>query len=318
MPAEEREHVEERLGVVAFFAVAGRHLARHRIGPVEREHRKAEAVAVAFAQLAVAVGFQQQGQVGELGHHVFPAEGAVEQHMQRSRGQPFLPADHVGDLHEVIVHHIGEVVGRHAVALKEHLIVEQVRLHAHLATDEVVQHDGVEFGDLEADHIGFARREATIDFFLRQDQGILQVEAGGAAVGERAAGGFQLFATGFQLLRRVERVVGVTALDQLQGILPVDGLAFALSVGRMGTIAETDPFVRFDAAPFEGFDDVFLGARDEALLVGILNAQNEIATFLLGKQVVIKGRPNPAHMQGPGRTRRKTNTGTAGHGVKVR
>ncbi len=44
-----------------------------------------------------------------------PAEGVVEEHMFRRRRNPLFGADHVGDLHEVVVDYVGEMVGGVAV-----------------------------------------------------------------------------------------------------------------------------------------------------------------------------------------------------------
>ena len=55
-----------------------------------------------------------------------PAEGAVEQNVLRRRGDPLLGADHVGDLHQVIVDDVGEMVGGEAVGLHQHLVVDVV------------------------------------------------------------------------------------------------------------------------------------------------------------------------------------------------
>ena len=57
---------------------------------------------------------------------LLPAHRFVERDVARRAGQPFLAADHVRDLHLVVVGHRGEVVGREAVPLQQHVVVEQL------------------------------------------------------------------------------------------------------------------------------------------------------------------------------------------------
>ena len=60
-------------------------------------------------------------------------------------------------------------------------------------------------------------------------------------------------------------------------------------------------FVGDDAAPLERFDDVLLGSGYETVRVGVLDAYDEVATSLLGIEVVIERGSHSSHMQGAGR-----------------
>ena len=51
-----------------------------------------------------------------------------------------------------------------------------------------------------------------------------------------------------------------------------------------------------DSQPFEGFDNVCLGSRYEALRVGVFDTEDHISVILLGKQIVIESGTNPANM----------------------
>ena len=81
VPAQKGQHVDDRFGIVAAFAIAAAEGAGLRVFPKKRKNGKAEPVAVAFAELAVAVGFKQKGQMGKGGHLVGPAEVAIQKHM---------------------------------------------------------------------------------------------------------------------------------------------------------------------------------------------------------------------------------------------
>ena len=54
----------------------------------------------------------------------FPVKALIEQDMLGCRAHPLIPTDHMGDLHQVIVNHVSEVVGGESVALQEDLIVD--------------------------------------------------------------------------------------------------------------------------------------------------------------------------------------------------
>ncbi len=47
-----------------------------------------------------------------------PAKSLVEQHVPGHAGQPLVGAHDVRDLHEMVVHHVGQVVGGVAVGFQ--------------------------------------------------------------------------------------------------------------------------------------------------------------------------------------------------------
>nr|GFC95469.1 hypothetical protein [Tanacetum cinerariifolium] len=123
------------------LVVAAAHggLAGFGIGaaPLQRKHREAEAVAVALAELARAIGLEQQRQVGKVRHRFLPAQIPVQQHVQRRGGQPLLAPNDVGDVHQVVVHDVGQVVGRHAIRLHQHLVIDGARMHHDPAANQI-------------------------------------------------------------------------------------------------------------------------------------------------------------------------------------
>ena len=66
-----------------------------------------------------------------------PPEGTVEFDMFRQRGEPFLCSDHVRYAHEMIVHHIGKMVGRKAVALEQYLVIDTRILKRDLSPEQI-------------------------------------------------------------------------------------------------------------------------------------------------------------------------------------
>ena len=120
-PAHRAEVVEQRLGQEAGVAVV-----------VERDR------VLALRDLRL-VGVAQQRHVHPLRR--LPAERLVELHVLGRRRQPLLGADHVRDLHQVIVDDVGEVVGREAVGLEQDLVVDLRVLELHLAAQAIDEHD---------------------------------------------------------------------------------------------------------------------------------------------------------------------------------
>ena len=76
-----------------------------------------------------------------------PAEGLVQQIVLGRGGQVLAAPDHMGDAHEVIVHHVGEVVGGQAVPLQQHLIVQSLVLHGDVTEGHIMEGGGALVGD---------------------------------------------------------------------------------------------------------------------------------------------------------------------------
>ena len=85
--------------------------------------------AVAFAQLGP-VGAEDDGQMTVFGGS--HAKGLVEEQVPGSAGKPLLGSQHMGYFHQVVIDHVGHVVGRKPVCLDEHEIAEFVRLERRL------------------------------------------------------------------------------------------------------------------------------------------------------------------------------------------
>ena len=283
------------------------HFSGLRILPGQREHREAQLVTVSLGEFSVADGLEQQGQVGEAGHGVGPAKGLIQKIMQRKGRQPFLSADNFGDLHQVVVHDVGQVVGGQFIGpFPQHFVVQGVGVHFHVAADEVVHLDDAVFRHLEANGPVRGLFQQALDFGLGQSEGIAQFLAGGGVVHEGVALGLGGGAALIEVVCAVKGVIGPAGGHQLLGILPIDGAALALAVRRVRMLLTgyfhhlavlVYAFVGNDPAPAQGFDDVGFGPRHKTVGVGVLDADDEISAFLLGIQVVIQCRTHTAHMQ---------------------
>ena len=95
-----------------------------------------------------------------------PAEGLIQQIVLGRGGQVLAAPDHVGDAHEVIVHHVGEVVGGQAVPLQQHLIVQSLVLHGDITEGHIMEGGGALVGDPLTDHVGLTGSQIGGNFFL--------------------------------------------------------------------------------------------------------------------------------------------------------
>src|SRR5690606_17029697 len=66
IPSEESQEIHERFRQITGFAKAHGLFAGSRICPVQRKYREPHLVCIPLAQLAVSIGFEQQGEVGKL------------------------------------------------------------------------------------------------------------------------------------------------------------------------------------------------------------------------------------------------------------
>ena len=298
VPAQQGQHVHEGLRIIPALPVAAAAFTRGRVGPVQREDREPEAIAIALAQFPVAVGLQNQRQVGEL--RPFPAEGLVQQHVQGGTGQPLLAPHHVRDRHQVVVHDVGQVVGGHAVALEQHLVIDVAALHHHPSPDAVLEANLLMAGHFQPHHIGFSVRQPGLHLVRRQAQAVAHVFTGHRVVsGCGHSCCLQPFAHGIQFLGGVEGVVRLVRLDQLVHVAAVQVLAFALPVGPVRP-ALPGTLVGAEATPVQRLADVLLGPGHVPCLVRVLDPQDEGAPRLTGQQMVVQGGAHPAHVQRAG------------------
>ena len=171
VPAEECDEVHDSLGEVTTLTVARGHLTRLGIDPAQGEDREAEAIAVTLAELAIALGLEEECQVSKAGHRVAPAEGFVEKHVQRCAGQPLFTTDDVSDAHQMVVDDVRQMVGRKVVStLVEDLVIEDGAIEGHAPTDHIVDLYLYIGRDEEADDILRTACDEGIDLLTWQDE----------------------------------------------------------------------------------------------------------------------------------------------------
>ena len=148
--------------------------------------------------------------------------------------------------------------------------------------------------------------------------GSVQVEA---VVEPVASGGVVAEGPSFCLGLGPEPVEGFLGIEGVVGPPggeePLDGRAVILRPLRLAVRAVRatllGPFIRVEPAPREGLPDVVLGAFDVAILVGVLDPENEGTAGLPGEQVVVECRADASDVEGTGRAGRETDAGGGGH-----
>ena len=292
IPSKQSQEVDDCFRQVTSFTITGRHITGLRIMPFQREYRETETITVTLAQLAVTVRLQEQRKVCKFRHGVCPAECSIKQHMKRSRRQPFFPTDDVRHFHQMVIHNVGQVISRQFVGtLVQYLIVQNRRIHNHLATNDVMNmYFFIRFNQ-ETNHILLSFGDQSIHFLLRQGQGITHPHTGRGIVLEIG----HLAALGIQFFRSIESNVSLTGIQQLLHILLVDVTAFRLAV-RTIVSSKAHTLVELDAEPLERLNDILFRSRHKTIGVRIFYTENQITPMLTGKQIIIQGSTYTANM----------------------
>ena len=226
------------------------------------------------------------------------SQGVLEQDVLGGVGQMLLTTNDVGDAHELVVHHHGQVIGRVAVGLEDDEVVELSGGHGGLAANHVVNRDLARLRCLEADDVRALLGQVAGDR--------LRLEAKRGPV---VAVGMPLRLPGrLQLLRCLERPVGPAGFDEPLGVVAVVLQTLRLVIGARfppTTALELRSLVPLDGQPREILQDRSRGRFRGALAVGVLNAQEEAAALGPGIRPAEESRAGAAHVEMPRRAGRK-------------
>ena len=218
--------------------------------------------------------------------------------MEWCAGQPFLASDYVCDFHEVVVDDVGQVVGGQSVgALEEHFVVEYRRVDGHHAADDVVDLHFATRLYLEPHHVLMAAGYELLYLLGTEGERVAHLCACRCVVLEVLG----LLAFLVKFLGGVECYVGLSFAEQLVYILAIYVTSFALAVWAV-VASEAHTFVELDAQPSETLYDIVFGSGHKACGVGVFDAENEVATVLACKQIVVEGGAYAAYMKWSGGT----------------
>ena len=201
IPAQKREEVYHCFRQITAFTITFGYISRLGIFPLQRKYGKSQTIAIAFAQLTVSFGLQQQCQMGKSRHRIFPTESTIEQYMKWCTGQPLLTTYHMAHFHQMVVHDIGQMVGGQVVGtFIQHLVIEDGRVDHHSSANQVVHfYVHIRLHE-ETNHILRPLGNETLHFFGRQCQRVAHLPTSSGIVLEVG----HLGSPSFQFLRRIE------------------------------------------------------------------------------------------------------------------
>ncbi|MNC26906.1 hypothetical protein D3C75_750570 [compost metagenome] len=206
----------------------------------------------------------------------FPAEHAVQLHIQGGGGDILRAADHMGDIHQVVIHHIGQVVCRIAVRLDQNRILKLGVVDGDFAKHSVRIGRGAGQRILLADDIRQAFSQLGIHLCLGQAAAVTVIAACTVFALE---GGETFFIA--------EAVIRMAMLHQLPRLLQVNILAFALHVGPAAA-SDIRAFIMVQPGQVQGIIDDLYSLVYQPFPVRILDPENEGAFLGLGQQIGIQ------------------------------
>ena len=267
-----------------------RHIVDHRVGEIALgDQILVGGVAVALGHLVV--GVPHNGRAVDIAGNI-PTEALVQQVVLGGGGQVLAASDHMGDAHQVVVHHIGKVIGGQAVPLDQHLVVQGGIFHGDITEDLVVEGGGSLMGDTLADNVRLTGSGPAVRLFPAH------IPAGVIAPVEFA--GVLL-----RLALLAEAAVGVALFHQQLRVLLVQGAALGLHIGAHRA-AHVRAFVMLQVALSHGLVDHIHSAFHQTALIRVLNTEDELAVVVSCNKIGIESGPQIAHMHIAGGRGRKT------------
>src|SRR5690242_11648140 len=223
-----------------------------------------------------------------------PAERIVNLLLACRVDQMIVAANDVGYSHVVVVNDHSQHVSRITVAAQQYKIVE-VFILPHHPTLNLILDDGLAgLGGAEPDcwfHAGWGRRWVPV--------------APHPVVKARAAFGARLFAHYCEFLSRCVAAIGLAAGEQ--------GLR-NLAMARGTTILVDDLAVPIELKPFEAVEDCRDRRLRRPLPVGVLDAQEHLATAAAREEPVEQRCARPSDMEEASRRGSKACDNIVGHG----
>ena len=237
IPAEQGQEVYNSLWQVAALAITTACVATERVVPFEGEHRETEAVAVALAEFAFTVGFEQQWQVYELrGRYRSSRRLRTKVHAEEPRAA--IPRrESRATPSSVVVDNIGKVISRQVIGtLIKYLVVEDVALDSHTATQQVVDFDIATRLDAETHHILSAVVDEALYLVGRQCERIAHRHTSRCVILEVG----NLLAFGIKFFGGIESNISFAGIEKHLHMLAINITTLALLIRSVGaTFAHT-------------------------------------------------------------------------------
>ncbi len=242
---------------------------------------------LAFAELVLAAGLRDIRQMRELRQPV--AQAFEDEDLSRCVREMLDRANHVRDLEVVIVDCAREMIEARAVRALHDVVLLVGPIERDVAADQVVEAALTLARHLESHHaLAPLRLEA-----LRVPVGLGHETT---AVQKRALVLFRRRALGLDLFGR--RIVAIRAagFEQTCDRGPVSLVTLRLEVRRVRS-ADLRALVPVETEPTEPVEDRLQGFRDIALLIRVVDAEQELPAVLAREQPIEQSGANAAYMQ---------------------
>ena len=184
----------------------------------------------------------------------------------------------MGDAHQMVVHHIGEIVGWIAVGFDQDHIVELRVLHRDIPVDLIMKNCLPVCGIVLPDHIGNSRRKLLLHFLSAQGKAVLVIDVDLLARHGPCESREPLLIA--------ETIVRFALFHQFLRVLQIETalLPLALNVGADAPVL-VRPFIMHKPCFFERPVDNIHSALHQPLLIGVLYAENKIPALMLCNQI---------------------------------
>ena len=293
VPSQQSQEVDNSLREVAILAITTRCLTALWILPQKWEHWESQTISITLRKFTLTIGLKQQWQVSKLWHGVLPTESTIQHYVQWSRRQPLLTTDNVRDFHQVVVYNICQVISWQLVStLIKYLVITDITLNTYFTTNQVVNQNLLTSLNLEANNILLTLSNQLINLLLRHSQRVTHLTTGVTIVLEV----LDFSTLCLQLLWSIKSNICLIGIEQLLNIFLIDIATLALAIWTFVT-TKAYTLIELDAKPLKRLNNIFLGTWDETIRIGILNTENQVATMLLGKQIIIQGGTHTADVQ---------------------
>ena len=153
-----------------------------------------------------------------------PAECLIEAIVLRRGRQIFISSDHMGNIHQMIVNHIGKIVGWITVRLDQNHIVKLRVIDRDISVNLIVERRSSFGRHINADHIWLPFCKIRLNFLFAKGQAMLVVDTDlCSAFGNSGLQAVQTFLV-------TETVISVSLLDELLCILQVKAALISLAL----------------------------------------------------------------------------------------
>ena len=207
-----------------------------------------------------------------------PAEVLIQQDVFRCRIDPLFAANHMGNFHEVIIHHISEMVSWHAVRLNQYLHIDLRPGDIYLATQDIFKFALTVSRNLHANHMLIACRLLRFTLFPSQAQAMTIVT--GLTLVQHL-----LLAHLIESLGATETAKSGSIVQQLLNMLRINRRALTLPI-RASTTLTAGALVPRQAQPLKRAKNVLFRLACATLSVRIFYAQHEVTTVLVCKAAI--------------------------------